>query len=147
MGRPSISKKMKYMRLIRVESMLIDGFRPQEIIDLLSTEWSIKQRQVFYYIAEVKNQWKAAAVEDPAAMKLKYIDRLEKLYRLSVEDKQYGTAVKIQDVINKMVGVYDREQSEETGPSIITISGRNQAVALNSGSSEVNEEKQNGTES
>lgn len=138
MAKMQIGKMEKARRLIRVESMLIDGFRFNEIVAVLSQEWNIKERMVAYYIGEVKNRWKSATLENAAELKLKYIDRLEKLYRLSVEKEQFGTAVKVQDTINRLVGLYDREQSEETGPSIITISGRSQTVnALSSGPSEI----------
>lgn len=122
------TKKSKHLRVVQVESMLIDGWRPSEITQALTKQWGITTRQIEKYIAQVKNQWARTVTEDSTEAKAKYIERLEKLYRLSVEDKQYGTAIKIQDVLNKMYGLYEAKRETGDGPGVITISANTSQV-------------------
>ncbi|HEY0110192.1 MAG TPA: hypothetical protein VGB67_11220, partial [Fibrella sp.] len=98
---------------MKIETMLVDGWRPVEIIDMMAASDGLNTKQVTRFIADIRKTWASAEVENPGALKMKYIERLEKLYRLSVMDKQYGTAVKIQDVINRMVALYQTEVAQE----------------------------------
>lgn len=144
--------KKDYMRLMRIEQMMIDGFRASEITEMVASEYQMSRRHAERLLERVKARWRDAQIDNPAAMKMKYVDRLEGLYRRCLEAGQFGTAVKIQDQINRLVGLYTTEAPSQQRPAVITISGRTtpqSALELPASSEviDVNESKKNGTTS
>jgi hypothetical protein len=131
-------KKAKYMRRIRVENMLVQGFRPSEIIEMLHKEWGVSRKTIQNYILGVHKDWREVVLDDAKFFKAKFLDRLENLYKEAFDAGQYGIAAKIQDQINKICGIYETEKKLGDGPEVITISATNSQVkSLPPGQSEI----------
>lgn len=101
-------------RIKEVSVMLINGSSREVIVLHCSKYWSIGERQADKYIVRAKT-----LVEKSVCRKLEYdyakaIRRYEDLYRLSIEKKDYKTALSVNKEITALQGLL-KQQVEHAG--------------------------------
>lgn len=102
------------LRIKTVATMLINGVSREDIVLYSSESWEIGERQTDKYIARAKK-----LVEKSVKKELKYdyakaIRRYESLYKLSIEKKDYKTALSVNKEITALQGLF-KQQIEHSG--------------------------------
>lgn len=111
---PKADKSTVEKRIREVSVMLINGSSREVIVLHCSKYWSIGERQADKYIVRAKT-----LVEKSVSRKLEYdyakaIRRYEDLYRLSIEKKDYKTALSVNKEITALQGLL-KQQVEHAG--------------------------------
>src|SRR5690606_41904746 len=94
--------------------MLINGISREDIVLHCSVEWNIGERQADKYIARAK-----VLVEQSVKRKVEYdyakaVRRYEDLYKLSIEKKDYKTALSVNKELTVLQGLH-KMQIEHSG--------------------------------
>lgn len=88
--------------------MAVKGFPRHKIHSMLETVWKLESRQARQVVInEALDRLKEDKVNTESKRAIND-DRLDYLYRKSVERKDFKTALRIVDVSNKTNGVYDQ---------------------------------------
>ncbi len=111
---PKADKNTVEQRIREISVMLINGSSREVIVLHCSKFWSIGERQADKYIVRAKT-----LVEKSVSRKLEYdyakaIRRYEDLYRLSIEKKDYKTALSVNKEITALQGLL-KQQVEHAG--------------------------------
>jgi hypothetical protein len=143
------TKKEKYMRTVEVMNLMLKGWREPEIVEHLQRKWSIKSEvNIRRYIQAAFKEWVRNEAKNNSALREKYLDRLEMLFRSAVEKEHIKIALEVQKEINELSGMYIETKDERNAPEIITISAVDQSrpalPAAQSESSDSNDENQEG---
>ena len=101
-------------RIKDIATLLINGNSREVIVLHCSENWSIGERQADKYIARAK-----VLVEKSVKRKLEYdyakaVRRYEDLYKLSLEKKDYKTALAVNKEITALQGLF-KHQIEHAG--------------------------------
>lgn len=96
-------------RVKDIATMLINGSSRESIVLHCSEKWNIGERQADKYIARAK-----VLVEKSVKRKLEYdyaraVRRYEDLYRLSIEKKDYRTALSVNKELTNLQGLFKQE--------------------------------------
>ncbi|WP_340307416.1 hypothetical protein [Riemerella anatipestifer] len=107
-------KNIIEQRIKNIATMLINGNSREVIVLYCSENWNIGERQADKYIARAK-----VLVEKSIKRKLEYdyakaVRRYEDLYRLSIEKKDYKTALAVNKEITALQGLF-KQQVEHAG--------------------------------
>lgn len=111
---PKADKSTVEQRIREVSVMLINGSSREVIVLHCSKYWSIGERQADKYIVRAKT-----LVEKSVSRKLEYdyakaIRRYEDLYRLSIDKKDYKTALSVNKELTVLQGLH-KMQIEHSG--------------------------------
>lgn len=143
MARKRVGKMEAYMRKVRIERMLCQGYWESEIKNLLSEEWKCTKANVHKYIQDVKADWKKIDRLDPEELRPKFLKRLEMMFQQAYDAKHLKVALEIQKEINKLTAMYNQAVDEQEPIEVITISERSEAIpALNPSSKDGDHEGQ-----
>jgi len=107
-------KNIVEQRIKDIATLLINGNSREVIVLHCSENWSIGERQADKYIARAK-----VLVEKSVKRKLEYdyakaVRRYEDLYKLSLEKKDYKTALAVNKEITTLQGLF-KQQIEHAG--------------------------------
>lgn len=109
-----VDKSTAEQRVKTIAQMLINGCSREDIVLLCTAEWSIGERQSDKYIARAR-----VLVEQSVKRKVEYdyakaVRRYESLYKLSMERKDYKTAMSVNKELTALQGLF-RQQIEHSG--------------------------------
>lgn len=101
-------------RIDHISSMLINGHSRDNIVRYCSEKWRIKERQSDKYIAKAR-----ALITESIKREVNYdyskaIRRYEELYKLTIQNKDYRTALSINKEITNLQGLL-KTQVEHSG--------------------------------
>jgi len=107
-------KNIVEQRIKDIATLLINGNSREVIVLHCSEKWNIGERQADKYIARAK-----VLVEKSVKRKLEYdyakaVRRYEDLYKLSLEKKDYKTALAVNKEITTLQGLF-KQQFEHAG--------------------------------
>lgn len=107
-------KKTVEQRIKDIATMLINGSSRDVLVLHCSEKWNVGERQADKYIARAK-----ALVETSIKRKVEYdyakaVRRYEDLYRLSLEKKDYRTALSVNKELTALQGLF-KQEVEHTG--------------------------------
>lgn len=111
---PKADKNIVEQRIKHIATMLINGNSREEIGLYSSENWNIGERQTDKYIARAKE-----LVEKSVKRKIEYdyakaVRRYEDLYKLSLERKDYKTALAVNKELTSLQGLF-KQQIEHAG--------------------------------
>ena len=92
-------------RLTVIEELLLRGVGRQAILQYAGREWGISESMTDKYTAEIRKAWvrsERARASDRVAEATK---RRNKLYELTIEAKDYRTALAVDDSLRKLQGI------------------------------------------
>jgi hypothetical protein len=108
--RSTITKGERHLRIATVAAMIVNGYRRRDIIAKVNADYfdawdNLSERGIERLISDANKLIAAEAAADLSVEKGKAIRRLNDLYRKSTNAKLYGTALRVQTRINRMLGL------------------------------------------
>ena len=111
-GRPAFpigykfpTKRELQQRADEVLDLLLKGHRRGEIVEMLSLKWGVSQRTVDKAIARCNETFKKMAEISKIEHFNTALGQLQTLYRESMQQKDYNTALKVRMELNKLLGL------------------------------------------
>ena len=109
MGMPKSDKNTMERRIKSISSMLINGNNREFIVLYCSENWNIGERQADKYISKARTLIEQSVKKQVAYDYAKAIRRYEELYRLSIEKKDYKTALSVNKELTTLQGLFKIE--------------------------------------
>lgn len=109
MGMPKSDKNTIERRIKSISSMLINGNNREFIVLYCSENWNIGERQADKYINKARTLIKQSVKKQVAYDYAKAVRRYEELYRLSMEKKDYKTALSVNKELTTLQGLFKIE--------------------------------------
>ena len=109
MGMPKSDKNTIERRIKSISSMLINGNNREFIVLYCSENWNIGERQADTYISKARTLIEQSVKKQVAYDYAKAIRRYEELYRLSIEKKDYKTALSVNKELTTLQGLFKIE--------------------------------------
>ena len=107
-----MNKSSKYIvnqRIKEVVSMLILGYNRDLILQNTSNLWKVSDRQIDTYISKARTLIEQSVKKQVAYDYAKAVRRYEELYRLSIEKKDYKTALSVNKELTTLQGLFKIE--------------------------------------
>ena len=105
MGMPKSDKNTVERRIKSISSMLINGNNREFIVLYCSENWNIGERQADKYISKARTLIEQSVKKQVAYDYAKAVRRYEELYRLSIEKKDYKTALSVNKELTTLQGL------------------------------------------
>ncbi|MEN2799670.1 hypothetical protein [Capnocytophaga sputigena] len=96
-------------RIKSISSMLINGNNREFIVLYCSENWNIGERQADTYISKARTLIEQSVKKQVAYDYAKAVRRYEELYRLSIEKKDYKTALSVNKELTTLQGLFKIE--------------------------------------
>ena len=109
MGMPKSDKNTIERRIKSISSMLIHGNNREFIVLYCSENWNIGERQADKYIRKARTLIEQSVKKQVAYDYAKAVRRYEELYRLSIEKKDYKTALSVNKELTTLQGLFKIE--------------------------------------
>ena len=109
MGMPKSDKNTIERRIKSISSMLINGNNREFIVLYCSENWNIGERQADKYISKARTLIEQSVKKQVAYEYAKAVRRYEELYRLSIEKKDYKTALSVNKELTTLQGLFKIE--------------------------------------
>lgn len=109
MGMPKSDKNTMERRIKSISSMLINGNNREFIVLYCSENWNIGERQADKYISKARTLIEQSVKKQVAYDYAKAVRRYEELYRLSIEKKDYKTALSVNKELTTLQGLFKIE--------------------------------------
>ena len=109
MGMPKSDKNTIERRIKSISSMLINGNNREFIVLYCSENWNIGERQADTYISKARTLIEQSVKKQVAYDYAKAVRRYEELYRLSIEKKDYKTALSVNKELTTLQGLFKIE--------------------------------------
>jgi hypothetical protein len=109
MGMPKSDKNTIERRIKSISSMLINGNNREFIVLYCSENWNIGERQADKYISKARTLIEQSVKKEVAYDYAKAVRRYEELYRLSIEKKDYKTALSVNKELTTLQGLFKIE--------------------------------------
>lgn len=109
MGMPKSDKNTIERRIKSISSMLINGNNREFIVLYCSENWNIGERQADKYISKARTLIEQSVKKQVAYDYAKAVRRYEDLYRLSIEKKDYKTALSVNKELTTLQGLFKIE--------------------------------------
>ena len=109
MGMPKSDKNTIERRIKSISSMLINGNNREFIVLYCSENWNIGERQADKYISKARTLIEQSVKKQVAYDYAKAVRRYEELYRLSMEKKDYKTALSVNKELTTLQGLFKIE--------------------------------------
>ena len=109
MGMPKSDKNTIERRIKSISSMLINGNNREFIVLYCSENWNIGERQADKYISRARTLIEQSVKKQVAYDYAKAVRRYEELYRLSIEKKDYKTALSVNKELTTLQGLFKIE--------------------------------------
>ena len=109
MGMPKSDKNTIERRIKSISSMLINGNNRGFIVLYCSENWNIGERQADKYISKARTLIEQSVKKQVAYDYAKAVRRYEELYRLSIEKKDYKTALSVNKELTTLQGLFKIE--------------------------------------
>ena len=109
MGMPKSDKNTIERRIKSISSMLINGNNREFIVLYCSENWNIGERQADKYISKARTLIEQSVKKQVAYDYAKAVRRYEELYRLSIEKKDYKTALSVNKGLTTLQGLFKIE--------------------------------------
>ena len=109
MGMPKSDKNTIERRIKSISSMLINGNNREFIVLYCSENWNIGERQADKYISKARTLIEQSVKKQVAYDYAKAVRRYEELYRLSIEKKDYKTALSVNKELSTLQGLFKIE--------------------------------------
>ena len=109
MGMPKSDKNTIERRIKSISSMLINGNNREFIVLYCSENWNIEERQADKYISKARTLIEQSVKKQVAYDYAKAVRRYEELYRLSIEKKDYKTALSVNKELTTLQGLFKIE--------------------------------------
>ena len=103
------SKHIVNQRIKEVVSMLILGYNRDLILQNTSNLWKVSDRQIDTYISKARTLIEQSVKKQVAYDYAKAVRRYEELYRLSIEKKDYKTALSVNKELTTLHGLFKIE--------------------------------------
>jgi len=103
------SKHIVNQRISEVVSMLILGYNRDLILQNTSNVWKVSDRQIDTYISKARTLIEQSVKKQVAYDYAKAVRRYEELYRLSIEKKDYKTALSVNKELTTLQGLFKIE--------------------------------------
>ena len=103
------SKHIVNQRIKEVVSMLILGYNRDLILQNTSNLWKVSDRQIDTYISKARTLIEQSVKKQVAYDYAKAVRRYEELYRLSIEKKDYKTALSVNKELTTLQGLFKIE--------------------------------------
>ena len=109
MGMPKSDKNTMERRIKSISSMLINGNNREFIVLYCSENWNIGERQADKYISKARTLIEQSVKKQVAYDYAKAVRRYEELYRLSIEKRDYKTALSVNKELTTLQGLFKIE--------------------------------------
>jgi len=109
MGMLKSDKNTIERRIKSISSMLINGNNREFIVLYCSENWNIGERQADKYISKARTLIEQSVKKQVAYDYAKAVRRYEELYRLSIEKKDYKTALSVNKELTTLQGLFKIE--------------------------------------
>ena len=109
MGMSKSDKNTIERRIKSISSMLINGNNREFIVLYCSENWNIGERQADKYISKARTLIEQSVKKQVAYDYAKAVRRYEELYRLSIEKKDYKTALSVNKELTTLQGLFKIE--------------------------------------
>ena len=109
MGMPKSDKNTIERRIKSISSMIINGNNREFIVLYCSENWNIGERQADKYISKARTLIEQSVKKQVAYDYAKAVRRYEELYRLSIEKKDYKTALSVNKELTTLQGLFKIE--------------------------------------
>ena len=109
MGMPKSDKNTIERRIKSISSMLINGNNREFIVLYCSENWNIGERQADKYISKARTLIEQSVKKQVAYDYAMAVRRYEELYRLSIEKKDYKTALSVNKELTTLQGLFKIE--------------------------------------
>ncbi|MEB3013254.1 MULTISPECIES: hypothetical protein [Capnocytophaga] len=106
---PKSDKNTIERRIKSISSMLINGNNREFIVLYCSENWNIGERQADKYISKARTLIEQSVKKQVAYDYAKAVRRYEELYRLSIEKKDYKTALSVNKELTTLQGLFKIE--------------------------------------
>ena len=104
-----MNKSIKHIvnqRINEVVNMLILGYNRDLILQNTSNVWKVSDRQIDTYISKARTLIEQSVKKQVAYDYAKAVRRYEELYRLSIEKKDYKTALSVNKELTTLQGLF-----------------------------------------
>ena len=108
------SQNIVNKRIIVISEMMIEGKNRQNILQFNSENWGLSERQIDNYISKATSIIKSELIKDVEFDYSKAVRRYEDLYKLSLNKKDYKTAMSINEKLTALQGL-NKIQVEHSG--------------------------------
>lgn len=114
------NRKMVLLRLNEVIDLLRKGTSRAKCTEFLMNKYGLSEKQSRKYLHDAFTKiYEASNIINPEELKMLYIDRIESLMNQAIEGNRLQIAAKLQDMLNKMNGMYvDKQEINVTSDNI-----------------------------
>lgn len=97
-------------RIDLVYRMQLLGLRRAQVIETIAQKyptWRVSERTIDFYIHEAKEIMRVAGAYEHQLEKGRAMGRMHEVVSKALAEKRYGEAIKAQDQINRLCGLYE----------------------------------------
>lgn len=118
--RLKATRPQTQLRIAEVINWLRKGYSKKKCIDLIMENYDITEGQAKHYLHDAyATIYDASKVADPEELKEQYVDRIEDLLSSMLEKGNTTLAIRLQDMLNRIAGVYNDKQQVEIKSDVI----------------------------
>lgn len=108
-------------RELDIQTMLNEGSSKSDILKTLSRKWGVSERSIDRQYARIINDIARLAAEDKMELRAKLLARTDHIYRKSLEEGRYKTALDASVAQAKIGGLHEKAEESHKLPEIIEI--------------------------
>lgn len=109
--RGRATKAQQRRRIMVVYKMLKQSESRPSIVRYAAAAWNVRTRQIDTYMAGARAQLQTELEIDTAEQWALAIERLNLLFGMAFEARAYGAALKAQQAINQLCGLYPSDKA------------------------------------
>lgn len=125
MSKTRSTKAEIIKRREEIQQLIIKGYKNTEIQRNMAEKWNTTERVIADDMRDIAKDWQEKDVDTKHFLRNKYIDRLEFMYNLAMENSKLRDALDIQKEINRVQNVYAEDVKAEEKPKFISLSKKN----------------------
>ena len=115
------TKQIMTLREVRIQELMSEGLDRNEIVDKVSEEFNVSPRGVKDQYYRIVNELTKMVEENRGEVRARLMARNDHLYRKSLAEGKYKTALDANVAQAKLAGLNDKVEKEQRTPEVIEI--------------------------
>ncbi len=125
MSKTRSTKAEIIVRREEIQQLIIKGYKNTEIRRNMADKYNTTERVIADDMRDIATEWQEKDADTKHFLRNKYIDRLEYMYNLAMENSKLRDALDIQKEINRVQNVYAEDVTAKEKPKFISLSKKN----------------------
>jgi len=113
-----------YQRELDIQALMAEGLTSKQICEELGKKWKVAPRTIRYQYEQLIQTLEAEVLEGRAELRAKLMARNDLIYKKSMQDGKYKTALDANMAQSKLAGIGEKTEEAPKRPEMITIKER-----------------------